>query len=86
MYTREASIIVRIETNGTGNSFITLKDNKEIFLNCPSTTLLNFPKNELGRTSKLRLQNINTTLSKKFGIKWSWKYRKPYKLVQKHLQ
>ena len=36
----------RIEISGTGNSFITLKDPKENFLNRPTTRLLNPAKNE----------------------------------------
>ena len=40
-YAREVNIIDRIEINGTCNSFITLKDNKENFLNRPNTRLLN---------------------------------------------
>ena len=64
-HAKEASIIDRIEINGTGNSFITLKDHKENFLNRPTTRLLNPAKNEIGRISKHILQNINTTLSEK---------------------
>ena len=36
-HAREANVIDRIEINGTGNSFITLKDHKENFLNRPTT-------------------------------------------------
>ena len=35
-YAREANVMDRIEINGTGNSFITLKDHKENFLNRPT--------------------------------------------------
>ena len=51
-HTKEASIIDRIEINGTGNSFITLKDHKENSLNRPTARLLNPAKNEIGRISK----------------------------------
>ena len=64
-HARETNIIDRIKINGTGNSFITLKDHKENFLNRPTTRLLNSAKNEIGRISKHILQNINTTLSEK---------------------
>ena len=40
-HARETNVINRIEINGTGNSFITLKDHKENFLNRPATRLLN---------------------------------------------
>ena len=36
-HARETNVINRIEINGTGNSFITLKDHKENFLNRPTT-------------------------------------------------
>ena len=93
-HAKEAGIIDRIGFNGTGNSFITLKDHKENFLNRPTTTLLNPAKNEIGRIRKYILQNINTTLYKKIQVKeWkntesiiNWlknkKYRKRYNLEQ----
>ena len=43
-HAREVNIIDRIEINSTGNSFITLKDRKENFLNRPTTRLLNLQK------------------------------------------
>ena len=52
----------RIEISGTVNSFITLKDHKENFLNRPTTRLLNPAKNETGRICKRILKNINATL------------------------
>ena len=74
-HAKEASIIDRIEINGTGNSFITLKDHKENFLNRATTRLLNPAKNEIGRISKHILQNINTTLSEKIKVN-EWKNKK----------
>ena len=71
-HARETNIIDRIKINGTGNSFITLKDHKENFLNRPTTRLLNPAKNEIGRISKHILQNINTTLSEKIKVN-EWK-------------
>ena len=58
----EAHVIDRIEINGTGNSFILLKNHQENF-NRPTARLLNPTKNENGRTRKLILQNINKTLA-----------------------
>ena len=70
---REANIIDRIKINGTGNSFINLKDYKENFLNRPATRLLNPARNETCRIRKSILQNINKNLSEK--IKGNgWKY------------
>ena len=40
-HAREVNVIDRIEISGTGNSFITLKDDKENILNRPVTRLLN---------------------------------------------
>ena len=71
-HAREVSVIDRIEINGTGSSFITLKDHKENFLNRPTTRLLNPAKNEIGRISKHILQNINKTLSEEIKVN-EWK-------------
>ena len=67
-HAREASIIDRIEINGTSNSFTTLKNHKENFLNRPATKLLNPAKNEICRISKHILQNVKTTLSEKIKV------------------
>ena len=40
-HAREVNVIDRIEISSTGNSFITLKDDKENILNRPATRLLN---------------------------------------------
>ena len=71
-HAREVNVIDRIEINGTGSSFITLKDHKENFLNRPTTRLLNPAKNEIGRISKHILQNINKTLSEETKVN-EWK-------------
>ena len=71
-HAKEVNVIDRIEINGTGSSFITLKDHKENFLNRPTTRLLNPAKNEIGRISKHILQNINKTLSEEIKVNgWS---------------
>ena len=67
---RQANIIDRIEITGTGNSFITLKDHKENFLNRPR--LLNPAKNEIGRTNKHILQNIKKKLYEEIKVN-QWK-------------
>ena len=64
--------ITKKKLNSTGNSFITLKDHKENFLNRSTTTLLNHAKNEIGRISKHILQHINTTLSEEIKVN-EWK-------------
>ena len=46
---KHANIIDRIEINGTDNSFITLKDHKENFLNWATSRLINPAKNEIGK-------------------------------------
>ena len=63
---RDKEIIKRMETNKTGNSFITIKYHKENFDNHPTVRLINPAKNELGRISKLILDKINKTISQKF--------------------
>ena len=53
--------INRTEINGTGNSFITLKEHIENFLNPPITRLQNFVKNEISRINKHMLQMLKNT-------------------------
>ena len=55
---RDKEVIKRMETKEEGNSFITIKDNKENFDNHPTVRLINPAKNELGRISKLILNKI----------------------------
>ena len=49
---KQANVLDRIEINGTGNFFVTLKDHKENFMNHLSPRLINPSKNEIGRISK----------------------------------
>ena len=63
---RDKEVIKRMETNEESNSFITIKDYKENFDNHPTVRLINPAKNELGRISKLILDNINKKISQKF--------------------
>ena len=56
---RDKDVMKRMETNEEGNSFVTIKDYKENFVNRPTARLINPAKNELGRISKLILAKIN---------------------------
>ena len=58
--------------NDTGNSFVTLKDHKENFMNHPTTRFINRSKNEIGRISKHILDQINTKLISKLRVN-EWK-------------
>ena len=71
-FAKQANILDKIEINGTGNSFITLKDYKENFTNHPSTRLINRSKNETGRASKHILDQINSQLVSKLSVN-EWK-------------
>ena len=51
-------MFVRKEIKCTSNCFITLKDHKENFVNHSTTKLINRPKNEIRRISKLILDKI----------------------------
>ena len=64
-----------MDTNGTGNCFITLKDHKENFVNNPQTRLLNPAKNEIGRISKDILDQINKELRNTLQLN-QWKNTK----------
>ena len=45
---KKAGVLDKMEINGTGNCFITLKDHKENFANRPTVRLINPAKNEIG--------------------------------------
>ena len=62
----------KIKMNGTGNSFVTLKDNKEDFMNHLTIRLINPSNNEIGRISKHILDQINTELVSKLSVN-EWK-------------
>ena len=42
----------KIEVIGIFNPFVNLKENKENFMNHPTTRLINLSKNEIGRISE----------------------------------
>ena len=62
----------KIKMNGTGNSFVTLKDNKEDFMNHLTIRLINPSNNEIGRISKHILDQINAELVSKLSVN-EWK-------------
>jgi len=65
-------IMNRMEINSENNCFFTLKDHKDNFVNNPTTRLINPAKNELGRMSKVILQNINDSLRNSLALN-QWK-------------
>ena len=69
---RDKEVIKRMETNGEGNSIITIKDHKENFDNHPIVRLINPAKNELGRIGKLIMDKIKKKIIKKFELN-QWK-------------
>ena len=71
-FAKQTDILDKTEINGTGNSFVTLKDHKENFTNHPTTRLLNPSKNEIGRISKHILDQRNTKLVSKIRVN-EWK-------------
>ena len=71
-FAKKAGILSRMDQNGTNNCFITLKDHKENFQNNPTTRLINPAKNEVGRISKVILDNINKKLQEILGVN-QWK-------------
>ena len=73
-FAKQGDILDKTESNGTGNSFVTLKDRKENFMKDPSTRLINPPKNETGRISKHILDQIITKLVSKLNLN-EWKKR-----------
>ena len=53
------NILYRIQVNGKEECFIALKDHKLNFENNATARLINPAKNEIGRISKVILENIN---------------------------
>ena len=65
-------ILNRVEINGENNCFFTLKDHKDNFANNPQVRLINAAKNELGRISKVILDEINLAIREHFSFN-QWK-------------
>ena len=66
-FAKQANILDLIEINGTGNSFITLKDHKDNFTNRPTTRLINPSKNEIGCINKHIWDQIKKELVSKLS-------------------
>ena len=65
------------------NAFVALKDHKQNFRSATQCRLINPCKSELGKISKIILENINKTLIKKLNAnQWRKKQRNGYALVQ----
>ena len=61
-----------VECMAERQTFITLKDHKDNFVNKPTCRLINPAKSEIGRISKQILENINTTVRHKTELN-QWK-------------
>ena len=72
---KDKDVINRLEINSESDCFITLKDHKENFENNPKVRLINPAKNEIGRISKVILDNINVKLKEVLNIN-QWKNTK----------
>ena len=66
------SITDRIETMAKRESFITVKDHKENFVNNPKYRLINAAKSELGKVSKVIFDDINSKIRLATGFN-QWK-------------
>ena len=62
----------RLDINEESNCFFSLKDSKEKFQNNPTVRLINPAKNKIGRTSKVILDKINSSLIKQLKVN-QWK-------------
>ena len=71
-FAKEAKIADKMEVNEGNEGFITLKDHKVNFTNNPRTRLINPAKSEIGRISKVTLDNINEELLTKLKLN-QWK-------------
>ena len=67
-FAKKVKVLDKMEVNGEGNCFITLKDHKENFENRPTVRLINPAKNEIGRISKKMLDGINSRLRVSLGV------------------
>ena len=69
---RNNKFLKRMQTNEDNNCFISLKDHKENFQNNPTIRLINPAKNELGKISKVILNNINKNIRENLQLN-QWK-------------
>ena len=58
----------RIEVIANKEAYITLKDHKPNFENNPKCRLINPAKSNIGRISKIELQEINSEIREKTGL------------------
>ena len=65
----------RLHINGDSNSFVTMKDHKGDIENKPSVRLINPAKNQIGRISKVVLDNINVVIKSQLKLN-QWKNTK----------
>lgn len=65
----------RVDSLAHKDSFITLKDHKDNFLNKPTCRLLNPTKTELGKVSKIITEKINKIVVEKTGVQ-QWRNTK----------
>ena len=68
----KSNISNRMNKNGKNECFINLKDHKPNVENKLPTRLINPAKNEIGRISKVILENINSKLRNKLNLQ-RWK-------------
>ena len=67
----ELKIADRAEVMAKGKAFITIKDHKENFETNPKCRVINPAKSELGKVSKIKLENINNELrSQSYVNQW----------------
>ena len=71
-FAKQADISEKVEINGTGNPFFTIKDHKVNFTNHPTARLINPSKNKIVRISKQMLDQISTKLVSKLSVN-EWK-------------
>ena len=86
MLAHRLGIVDRVEKYNTENCFITIKDHKSDFKTNPECRLINPAKTQIGRVSKIIVQeicnllrlalNINRWRSTKHCIKWFEEYEK----------
>ena len=68
MITSKLSIGDRVDTMATRNAFVTLKDHKDNFDSHPKCRLINPSKSELGKVSKVIIDNINNKIRSTLNV------------------
>jgi hypothetical protein len=70
--TSNLSIADRVDTMARRNAFVTLKDHKENFYSNPKCRLINPSKSELGKVSKIIIDDINNNIRSTLNLN-QWK-------------